>query len=127
VVNFLVWNPDYVFSSITKFSRKFSRFFNPVSRKKNRFVNVRFIFYLFMIFYWFRFVSFLLCLFSFRFVSARFVSFRFCFVSYFTITQHAAKIRFSMSEEGMPAVNQNKSKCVCAWYACACMRRYICV
>jgi hypothetical protein len=32
-----------------------------------------------------------------------------------------------MSEEGMSTVNQNKSKRVCAWYTCACMRRYICV
>jgi hypothetical protein len=29
VVNILIWNPDYVFSSIAKSSRKCSRFFNP--------------------------------------------------------------------------------------------------
>jgi hypothetical protein len=29
-----------------------------------------------------------------------------------------------MSEEGIPTVNQTKSKCVCEWYTCTCMRRY---
>jgi hypothetical protein len=53
-----------------------------------------------------------LCLFSFRFVSACFVSFRFSFVSSFTIIQHGAKIIFSISEEGVPTVNQDKSNCV---------------
>jgi hypothetical protein len=46
-----------------------------VSRKKNRFVNVRFIFYLSIIFCWFRFV----------FLLSRFVSFRFCLLRFVTV------------------------------------------